>query len=116
MLFRSEDVERAGKVEGLGQATYLSDGFARPDGSIFGPVGMPDGFTFVAKVISHTGSDLSQLPAQRSIIRDQIKSDRAHDRNTLFESGVKDLLIKQGKIKIHQDVINRLVANYRTSS
>jgi hypothetical protein len=24
-------------------------------------------------------------------------------------------LIKQGKIKIHQDVINRLIGNYRTS-
>jgi hypothetical protein len=24
-------------------------------------------------------------------------------------------LIKQGRIKIHQDVINRLIANYRTS-
>ena len=26
---------------------------------------------------------------------------------------MKDVLIKQGKIKIHQDVINRLIANYR---
>jgi hypothetical protein len=58
---------------------------------------------------------MSQLPAQRNAIRDEIKSQRARDRYTLFESGVKDMLIKQGKIKIHQDVINRLVANYRTS-
>ncbi len=33
----------------------------------------------------------------------------------LFESGVRDMLIKQGKIKIHQDVINRLIGNYRSS-
>ena len=58
---------------------------------------------------------MSQLPAQRNIIRDDIKSQRARERNTLFESGVKDMLIKQGKVKIHQDVINRLIANYRTS-
>jgi peptidyl-prolyl cis-trans isomerase D len=112
----SDSVDRAGKVEGLGAATYLTEGFGRPDGSIFGPVGMPDGFTFIAKVVSHSGADLSLLAAQRSVIRDQIKSERARDRNTLFENGVKDMLIKQGKIKIHQDVINRLVANYRTSS
>jgi peptidyl-prolyl cis-trans isomerase D len=112
----SEDVDRAGKVEGLGSASYLSEGFSRPDGSIFGPMGMPDGVTFVGKVISRSGADLGQLAAQRSTIRDQIKSERSRDRNTLFESGVKDMLIKQGKIKIHQDVINRLVANYRTSS
>ena len=66
-------------------------------------------------MISHGGADLSQLPAQRNVIRDEIKTQRARERNTLFESGVKDMLIKQGKIKIHQDVINRLIGNYRTS-
>jgi hypothetical protein len=30
----------------------------------------------------------------------------------LFEAGVKDMLIKQGKIKIHQPVIDRLIASY----
>jgi peptidyl-prolyl cis-trans isomerase D len=111
----SNDVDRAGNIEGIGQASYVSEGFNRPDGTVFGPVGTPDGGTIVAKVISHSGADLSQLPAQRSIIRDEIKSQRARERNTMFETGVKDMLIKQGKIKIHQDVINRLIGNYRTS-
>ncbi len=111
----SNDVDRAGNIEGLGTASYVAEGFNKPDGTVFGPVGVPDGGTIVAKVISHSGADLSQLPAQRNIIRDDIKSQRARERNTLFESGVKDMLIKQGKIKIHQDVINRLIANYRTS-
>jgi hypothetical protein len=93
----------------------MTEGFTRPDGTVFGPMGLPDGGTIVAKVISHTGADLSLLPIQRAAIRDEIKSQRARDRNTLFESGLKDMLIKQGKIKIHQDVINRLIANYRTS-
>ena len=111
----SNDVDRNGNIEGLGSASYVSEGFTRPDGTVFGPMGMPDGGTIVAKVISHSGADMSQLAAQRSAIRDEIKSQRARDRNTLFETGVKDMLIKQGKIKIHQDVINRLIANYRTS-
>ena len=111
----SGDVDRSGSIEGLGTASYIAEGFSRPDGTVFGPIGTPDGGTVVMKVISHTGADMSLLPAQRSAIRDEIKSQRARDRNTLFESGVKDMLIKQGKIKIHQDVINRLIANYRTS-
>ena len=111
----SADFDRAGNVEGIGIANYVSEGFTKPDGTIFGPVGTPDGGTIVAKVLSHTGADLSQLAAQRSTIRDEIKSQRARERNTLFESGVKDTLIKQGKIKIHQDVITRLIGNYRTS-
>ena len=111
----STEVDRAGKIEGLGIASYVSEGFSKPDGTIFGPVGVPDGGTIVAKVISHSGADMSQMAAQRSEIRDEIKSQKAGERNTLFESGLKDMFIKQGKIKIHQDVITRLIANYRTS-
>jgi peptidyl-prolyl cis-trans isomerase D len=111
----SNDVDRAGNIEGIGMASYVSEGFSKPEGTVFGPMGVPDGGTIVAKVISHGGADLSQLAAQRNIIRDEIKAQRARERNTLFETGVKDMLIKQGKIKIHQDVINRLIGNYRTS-
>ncbi len=111
----SNDVDRSGNIEGIGAASYVSEAFTKPDGTVVGPIGVPDGGTIVARVLSHSGADLSQLPAQRSIIRDDIKSQRARERYTLFESGVKDMLVKQGKIKIHQDVINRLIANYRTS-
>ena len=97
-------------------ASYVAEGFSKPDGTIFGPVGVAGrrhhrrqgGF-------AHGAPICRKLAAQRSIIRDDIKSQRARERNTLFESGVKDMLIKQGKIKIHQDVINRLIGNYRTS-
>jgi hypothetical protein len=111
----SNEVDRAGNIEGIGIASYVSDGFAKPNGTILGPVGTPDGGTIVYKVVSHSGADLSQLAAQRGTIRDEIKSQRAVERNRLFETGVKDMMIKQGKIKIHQDVINRLIGNYRTS-
>jgi len=111
----STDVDRAGNIEGIGLASYLSEGFTKPDGTILGPLTLPDGGSVVAKVISHSPADLSQLDTQRAAIRDDIKSQRARERNSLFETGVKDMLIKQGKIKIHQDVINRLIGNYRTS-
>jgi peptidyl-prolyl cis-trans isomerase D len=111
----SSDFDRAGNVEGVGTASYLGEGFSKPDGTVFGPVGVPDGGTIVARVIGHSGADLSQLAAQRNVIRDEIKTQRAGERNRLFESGVKDMLIKGGKIKIHQDVINRLIRSYQTS-
>jgi peptidyl-prolyl cis-trans isomerase D len=111
----SNEVDRAGNIEGIGMASYVSEGFAKPDGTVFGPIGLPDGGTIVAKVISHSSADLSQLAAQRNIIRDEIKSERARERNSLFENGVKEMLIKEGKIKIHQEVINRLIGSYRTS-
>ena len=108
----SGEIDRSGSVEGLGSASYIQEGFTRPDGAVFGPISTPDG-TVVAKLLQHVAPDLSKLPEQRVALRDEIKSQKARDRNSLFEAGLRDALIKQGKIKIHQDVINRLLASYR---
>jgi len=111
----SSDVDRNGNIDGLGAASYISEGFGKPDGTLLSPITTPDRGTVVAKVVGHVEADMSQLAAQRTTIRDEIKRQRAGDRNMLFEAGVKDALIKSGKIKIHQDVINRLLASYRNS-
>jgi hypothetical protein len=108
----SDEIDRSGSVEGLGSATYVQEGFTRPDGTVFGPISTPDG-TVVAKVIEHVDPDMSKLPEQRAALRDSIKSEKARDRNSLFEAGLREALIKQGKIKIHQEVINRLIASFR---
>ncbi|HEY9140769.1 MAG TPA: peptidylprolyl isomerase [Bryobacteraceae bacterium] len=110
----SEEFNRAGAVEGVGPASYVHEGFSLPDGAVFGPVGTPQG-SVVAKVISHAPADMSQLAQSRTAIRDEIKSQRARDRNTLFENGVREALRRQGKLKYHQDVINRMVAQFRSS-
>src|SRR5262249_43927961 len=72
----SGDVDRAGNIEGLGSASYISEGFGRPDGSILAPITTPDRATIISKVIAHTPADMSQLAAQRNTIRDEIKSQR----------------------------------------
>jgi len=108
----SNEIDRAGNIDGIGSASYVSEGFGKPDGTVFGPIGTSDGATVVSKVILHIAPDLSKLPEQRATIRDEIKSQKARDRNAIFESGVKEALTKQGKVKIHQDVFNRLLAGY----
>jgi peptidyl-prolyl cis-trans isomerase D len=108
----SDDIARSGAVEGLGSAAYVQEGFKLPAGSIFGPVPTPDA-TIVAKVVSHVEPNMAGLAEQRVQIRDQIKSQKGHDRGLLFEAGLREALVKQGKIKIHQDVINRLMASYK---
>jgi peptidyl-prolyl cis-trans isomerase D len=110
----SDEVTRTGAIEGLGAASYVQEGFSRPAGELFGPVSTPDS-TVVAKVLAHVEPDLSKLPGERATIRDEIKSQKARDRNSLFEAGLKEALIKQGKVKIHQDVVNRLIAGYKSS-
>ena len=107
-----DDFTRQGAVEGLGSASYLQEAFTKPVGSLIGPLGIPDG-RVVVRVVSHTPADMSQLAVQRSALRDEIKSRKARDRSTLFESGLRQELIRQRKIKIHQDVVSRLTAGYR---
>ena len=106
------EFDRAGAVEGLGPASSINDAFTRPSGSVFGPIPV-QGNRIVVKVVSHVPADMSELAAQRSAIRDELKSKIAVERYQLFEVGVREQLIKDGKVKIHQDVINRLIANYR---
>jgi peptidyl-prolyl cis-trans isomerase D len=110
----SNDFDRAGTVEGAGMASYFGNAFTSPDGTILQPILMPDA-TIVAKVVAHVPADMSKLPEQRNQIRDDIKTQKGRDRNSLFEAGVRDMLIKQGKIKMHEDVLQRIVAGYRNA-
>jgi len=110
----SDEFTRTGTVDGLGPATYVVEAFGRPDGAVFGPVA-GGGATVVAKVLTHVQADLSQLPEQRVQIRDEIKGQKGRDRNSLFDAGLKDSLVKEGKIKYHNDVIGRLLASFRPS-
>jgi hypothetical protein len=105
----SPDVDRAASIEGVGAATTIPDLFAKPVGDVLGPVTV-EGQRVVAKIVSKTPADMAGLAAQSATIRDDIKSKRARDRNLLFEDGVREALMKQGKIKINQDAINRVVA------
>ncbi len=105
---------RTDTVAGFGSANYIAQGFSSPDGTILGPIQMPDA-TVVVKVVERVPANISNLTSsERSTIRDQIKSRKAGDRDTLFRAGLKERLVKDGKIKIHQDLINKLIASYRS--
>jgi peptidyl-prolyl cis-trans isomerase D len=108
----SSDFARNGAVEGVGSATYFGQAFLSPDGTILGPIGTPDG-QVVAKVVAHVAADATQFAAQRNQIRDELKTQKARDREALFEAGLRESLVQSGKIKIHKDVIDRLIASYR---
>jgi peptidyl-prolyl cis-trans isomerase D len=111
----SDEFTRSGSVEGVGSATYLQEAFSRPDGTVLGPISVPDG-TVVARVTQHIPADISKLSEQAASIRDDVRNQEARDRESLFAEGVRDALIKQGKIKVHQPVLKRLVSNYSTQS
>jgi peptidyl-prolyl cis-trans isomerase D len=109
----SMDVNRSGAIEGVGSASSLPDAFVKPVGTLFGPVAVTGG-RVVAKVVAQIPADLSELPAQSSAIRDELRQQKSRERSTMFEDGLKKRLEAQGKLKVHQDAITRLVQTYST--
>ncbi|HUI56048.1 MAG TPA: peptidyl-prolyl cis-trans isomerase [Bryobacteraceae bacterium] len=111
----TEPFKRQATVEGLGPASYVEEAFNVPVGTVLNPIPMAEG-TAVVKLIEHDSADMSKLPEQRAGIRDQIKSEKARERNTMFEAGLVDELTRQGVIKPHNDVIKRIIASFRSAS
>ncbi len=103
---------RSSAVEGLGASASLAEAFIRPDGSLIGPIPVPDG-RVVAEVLSREPADMSQLAAQSAGLRNELRQKKATERNLLFVAGLREQLIKEGIVKIHQNVVKQLVANYR---
>jgi peptidyl-prolyl cis-trans isomerase D len=108
----SDDITRNGAVEGVGSAMYLQDAFVKPVGTVIGPLSIADG-RVVMRVVAHTGANMAELASQRTAIREELKSRKGRDRSQLFEAGLRQMLIKQGKVKVYQDVVGRLAAGYR---
>jgi len=109
----SPDVNRNAAIEGVGAASVFGEAFSKPVGSLIGPVQVPGGRA-VARVVARIPADLSELTAQTAVIRGELKQQKIKDRTTLFEEGLKKRLQEQGKLKIHQDVLTRLVQSYST--
>jgi peptidyl-prolyl cis-trans isomerase D len=111
----SPDVNRNAAIEGIGNAGTIPDAFTKPVGALLGPFAVVGG-RGVARIVAQVPADLSALPAQTAGIRDELKQQKSRDRSTLFEDGLKKRLQEQGKLKIHQDAITRLVQTYTTRS
>jgi peptidyl-prolyl cis-trans isomerase D len=103
---------RNGAVEGLGGAAYLSEAFDKPVGTVIGPI-FAGTQTVIAKILEKQGGDMAKFAAEREGILNQLKGKKSGERQVLLQDSILNTLIQQGKIKKHQDVINRLMSRYR---
>ena len=106
---------RDGAAEGIGSASLLSDFFSKPDGTVFGPLSAANQ-TIVGKVTGHQVADMSKFPQERATIVEQLKGKEAVDRESLLQDSVLTDLIRRGKVKRHDAVIQRLIAQYKNNS
>lgn len=111
----SNDVTRSDAIEGAGTASGIADIFTKPVGSIVGPANVPGG-KLVAKVLTATPADPAGLAAQRQKIVDDLHQQKARDRATMFQQGLRQSLTASGKLKVNQNVIDQILASYRQRS
>jgi hypothetical protein len=93
----------------------MPDIFTRPIGTVLGPLNVSGG-RVVLKIVSNTPADPAAMPFQSAKILEDLRQQKARDRAALFQHGLRESLTASGKLKVHQDVIDRIVANYRQRS
>ena len=108
----TDDFTRYGAAEGLGQAAHYIKAFTSPVGTVIGPLNTPEGMV-VVKVIARTPADESQFAAQRERIVQELKERRGQDDSALFEDSIVNKLMNEGKIKLHTDVMKRILDRHR---
>ncbi|HYA17182.1 MAG TPA: peptidyl-prolyl cis-trans isomerase [Bryobacteraceae bacterium] len=111
----SADVDRQGAIEGVGSASSFDAAFEKPEGTLFGPLSVA-GNTVVAKTVAKTPADMAGLAAQSAGIRDEIRQQKQRDREQVFEDGLKKRLEAEGKLKVRQDLVTRLIQTYTARS
>jgi peptidyl-prolyl cis-trans isomerase D len=111
----SNDVTRNDAIETVGGAGTVPDLFTKAAGSLVGPTSVAGG-QFVAKIVSSTPADMAGLGAERLKISDDLHQQKTRERATFFQQGLRDSMKANGDLKIHQDVIDRIVASFRQTS
>ena len=110
----SADVDRQGAIETVGTASSIPDVFSKPVNALLGPSTV-NGGRLIAKILAKTPAEMATLASQTDSIRGEIRQKKARDRAQLFQDGLKERLKADKTLKIHEDVIQRLVANYKRS-
>jgi peptidyl-prolyl cis-trans isomerase D len=110
----TQEFGQDGAADGIGPGSALAAAFDQPVGGVVGPVTVGDQ-RFVCRVDSRTDANPALLSASaRAQIRDDMKQDRGKQRIDLFMDSVRNALVRSGKVKIHKDVMSRVVASYRS--
>jgi peptidyl-prolyl cis-trans isomerase D len=108
----TQEFTQDGAADGIGPATAVRQGFEEPVGAVFGPVPVSDG-RFICKVANRIPADMGKLPEQRAGVVAALKQQKGRQQVELFMDSVRNALTREGKVKIHQDVFDRVINSYK---
>jgi peptidyl-prolyl cis-trans isomerase D len=106
---------RNGAVEGAGSASTFVDAFNKPVNTFIGPYSA-QGSMLVAQILEHDEPNMAEFPTQRDSIRDEIRNLRAREREEIFSTALRKRLEQEKKIRVNNEVVKQIIANYTTRS
>jgi peptidyl-prolyl cis-trans isomerase D len=110
----TQEFGQDGAADGIGPGSALTAAFEQPVGAVFGPVVVGEQ-RFVCRIDSRSEADLTKLDVVgRTQLRNEIKQDKGKQRIDLFMDSVRNALVRNGKIKIHQAVMSRVIGSYHS--
>ncbi|MFL6447817.1 MAG: peptidylprolyl isomerase [Bryobacteraceae bacterium] len=102
-----------GAAEGIGPASLFPGLFNDKVGDVVGPVAAQSA-QFVCKVAERIPADMTQFAKNKDSVVQSINQQRQAVQQPLFRDHVVSELKRQGKVKINQETMNRLVGSYQS--
>jgi peptidyl-prolyl cis-trans isomerase D len=111
---KSADVTINDSITGLGPAAELPDIFIKPVNSVIGPVTV-EGRNIVYKIIDRQTPDPNNFSNERDAAVQELKQQKARAMYGLFQDSLMEQARQDGKLKIHQNAIHQLTADFHAA-
>jgi peptidyl-prolyl cis-trans isomerase D len=103
---------RDSPIEGLGMASQFNALFSKKPGEHVGPMDGQGGVFFL-RLIEKIPADMAKFAAERDQFQVNLKGRKARERKEIFNDGLVQQLVKEGKIKIYDNAIKMLAQTFR---
>lgn len=108
----SEPFTREGSVPGMGAASTVADAFKAAVGTVSGP-SSSGADQIVYKLIERIPADMAAFEQDKKSLKESVLGNRQSEAFEMFKEELRERLKKAGKVKIHQDRVDRLMASWR---
>jgi peptidyl-prolyl cis-trans isomerase D len=111
----SKDFTRQDTVDNLISGSELRDAFTLSAGQTSGVVAVGSN-QIVLQVLTHTPADESTFASQQGQLRQELLDQKRSLAWEVYRQNLKQVLIREGKLKMNADALKQLVASYNNTS
>jgi len=111
---KSADFTVNDSITGLGPAAQLLDIFTKPVNSVIGPMSV-GGRNIIYKILDRQTPDPNNFSNERDAAIQELKQQKAQAMYGLFQDSLMEQARQDGQLKIHQNAIHQLTADYHVT-